>query len=164
MKAWLISATSLACALAAPAIAQAPGAQDPVRTASAPTGSAAGLALTLSQSVDRARSQAEAARAGSAGIEAEVAGVLEDEIIQSAADPLLVQEALRLTLEAQRCTLTDREAGLWSRTGCASIADLLSTVTTALGGPAAAGPTGGIPGVAGGAPPVSAAGSDYAQD
>lgn len=164
MKVWLISASCLACVWALPVAAQAPGAQDTVQTAASGAVSATALALTFGQTVDRARSRVQDAGAGTSAIEAEVASGLETDIIQSAAGPLVVQQALRRTLTDQSCRLIDREAGTWSRSGCAAIAELLTTVTAALGGPAAAGPTGGIPGTAAGAPPVSASGSDYAQD
>lgn len=169
MKAWIRLA--LRAGLAAPALgvaalaqASAPQAAAPPQFASATGVGAPALAATLARSVAAARTASQASGATPDALELRVAGALEVDIIESAAAPLVVQEALQLTLAAERCVLTDRAAGLWSRPGCAAVADLLSTVTTALGGPAAARATGGVAGAATGAPPVSAAGSDYADD
>lgn len=169
MKAWIKLALRAGLAgpvlgVAALAQAGAPQTAPSQQLASAAGVSAPALAATLARSVAAARTAGQASGATPEALELQVAEALEADIIESAAAPLVVQEALQLTLAAERCVLTDRAAGAWSRPGCAAVADLLAIVTTALGGPAAARTTGGVAGPATGAPPVSAAGSDYADD
>lgn len=160
MNMWRTLAVGVGLTMSVPAVAGTITAQERVLLASAPSVTAGALADVFGRSVDAART----AGATPAEVETRVSGALEANIIESASTPTIVAEALTLTLAGQRCELVSREAGTWNRTGCAAIADLLATVTTALGGPAAGGPTGGIAGVAGGAPPASAVGSDYAED
>lgn len=159
MRVWRTLALGVGLTMSVPALADTITQQE-VQLASAPTTSAATLAGVFGRSVDTART----AGTTPADVESRVAAALEAAIIESGAAPMVVGEALGMTLQSQQCQLVDRETGAWSRAGCAAIADLLATVTTALGGPAAGGPTGGIAGTAGGAPPASAAGSDYAED
>ncbi len=160
MKTWMSIAVGIGLTIAVPAVAGTSMTLQQQQLAATTGRTAADLATTMGRSIDTARTLPAEANA----IETRVAEALERDIIESSATAPVVLEALSLTLAAQRCTLVDRQQGTWNRTGCAALSDLLATVTTALGGPAAAGPTGGIAGVATGAPPVSAAGSDYADD
>ena len=164
MKMWMSLAVGIGLTLSVPAVAATGMTSVQQRVAAANTMTALDLAGVMGRSIDTARTTAVASSSDASIIEARVTEALEGDIISSAAPAILVQEALRLTLAAQSCTLVDRQLGTWNRSGCAAIDELLTTVTTALGGPAAAGPTGGIAGAGNGAPPASASGSDYAPD
>jgi hypothetical protein len=134
----------LVTALAAIAIAA------PISVSAAPTAPAATASFAEAQPLADSIRQAlvAAIKAGrdqgltGNDLETYIGQRVEQLIIQSGADPLLVQRALRLAMAQEKCVF---EGERWTRTGCTALAQVSSTVEAALsGGPAAAGGAGGI--------------------